>query len=84
MSSAVIVGMIMVGIIRSGANYFSHHFRMNDYLSMGQEGLLGEWIGKGIRLVGSARPRTQNLPCGSIHHSRYARGVAGNQISRVM
>ena len=84
MGSAVMVSMITVGIIRNGANYLSHHLRKNDYWAEGEKAVLGEWIGEGTRLVGSARPRTQNLPCGSIHRLRYARGVVGHEIPRVM
>jgi conjugative relaxase-like TrwC/TraI family protein len=62
--------MITVGIIRSGANYLSHHLRKNDYWSEGEKAVQGEWIGEGAKALGLAGAVT-DAPFEALRENRH-------------
>ena len=86
MGSAVMMGMITVGIIRNGANYLSHHLRKNDYWTEGEKAVLGEWIGEGAKALGLSGEVT-NEPFDALRQNRHPKTgealTARDQANRV-
>jgi conjugative relaxase-like TrwC/TraI family protein len=86
MGSAVMVGMITVGIIRNGANYLSHHLRKNDYWAEGEKAVLGEWIGEGAKALGLSGEVTDE-PFDALRQNRHPKTgealTARDQANRV-
>ena len=86
MNSAVMVGMITVGIIRNGANYLSHHLRKNDYWAEGEKAVQGVWIGEGAKALGLSGEVTDE-PFDALRQNRHPKTgealTARDQANRV-